>query len=326
MARRHSLEEKLAKLRSLEADPFSAENKRELGKALRGANNALAAKAADIAAKYGLTDLIPDLIAAFERFMDKPERTDKGCLAKLAIVDALNKLDYGETDIFLQGIHHVQMEPVYGGRIDTAANLRGNCGLALARLAYADALFELTALVMDPELQARRAAAKALTYVAREECELLLRMKALAGDREPDVIGDCLSGLMELAPERSTGFVASFLDSADLFVAEGAAIALAESRMPEALEILRDRFEKSISPEFKQMLVLPIALTRLDDAFNFLLEVVSDAYRDTAAAAVEALKIYGANDQRRARIQQAVVSRDDPAVSEAYANAFEQPA
>ena len=44
---------------------------------------------------------------------------------KVAIVEALNALGYEHTPTFLQGIRHVQMEPVYGGRVDTAAVLRG---------------------------------------------------------------------------------------------------------------------------------------------------------------------------------------------------------
>jgi len=319
MARKGTFEQKLAQLRRAEQDPFSAKSIAAFRKALLGANKALAAAAAAIVAQYAVTDLIPDLVASFDRFLG---RQDKGCLAKTALVEALDRLEHYEPELFLRGLHHVQMEPVYGGRVDTAANLRANCALALARFGYPDVLFELATLVMDPQVEARRGAVKALTHLARDESELLLRVKALAGDAEPDVTGECLHGLIQIAPERSLPFVARFLGGPDLFVAEAAAIALGESRLPEAFGVLHSHWEDSIDPAFKEMLALPIALTRCDEALAFLLDVVETAHRDTAAAAVRALKVFD-DDACRPRIRAAADTRDEPAVRRAYAEAFQ---
>jgi len=319
MPARATLQQKLNQLRRVEESPSSADSLAALRKALAGPSNALAAAAAQIAAQHGIDALAHDVAASFNRFL---EREDKGCRAKLALAEALDRLDHYEPEVLLRGLHHVQMEPVYGGRVDTAGNLRANCAQILARFGHPDILFELTALVMDPEVEARRGAVQALTYLGREESELVLRVKALAGDPEPDVTGACLAGLMELAPERSLPFVAGLLGSEDPLVAEGAALALGESRKPEAFEALRTQWENSLDPEFKEMLALPMALTRCDNALAFLLEVVENAHPDTAAAAVRALKVFD-DEARRPEIQAALDTRDERHVQQAYAEVFE---
>ena len=322
MVKRPTLKEKLARLAELAKGRLSAETAMELRKALSGASNALAARAADVAAKLEAAELIPDLVAAFGRFMDNPEKTDKGCTAKTAEVKALVGLGYDEDGVLLRGIRHVQMEPVYGGRADTAANLRAECAMGLVRIGHPDTLFELTTLLMDGEPQPRRAAVKALAYLGAEPCELLLRIKVLAGDPEPDVIGDCFAGLIGINAERSMPFVSEYLASDDEVVAESAAIALGESRKPEAFQILRDHWEDALRSDRRKTLLLPMALTRCDEAFEFLLEVVLDRPPDYAIAAVKALKIFAHDEGHRRRIRKSVEERDEFPITEAYKAEF----
>lgn len=321
--KRVSTEEKFNRLRELAKGHLSDNDVQEIRKFLSSANSIVITKAVQVVAKYGLAELIPQLIAAFDRFMNKPIKTDKGCLAKTAIVEALDTLNYWESDVFLQGIHHVQMEPGYGGHVDTAANLRARSALALARIEYTEVFFELTTLLADPDPQPRIAAVKGLTYLAEEKSELLLRLKILTGDQEPQVLSECFSGLMIIAPKRSMDFVAGFLTASNLLIAEGAALALGESREPQAFEILRNSWEDSINHEFKEMLLLPIALTRCDKAFDFLLNVVRCEYWDYASAAVKALKVYADDDKQCQKVHQAVVSRNDAKVSEVYTSEFD---
>jgi len=323
MAKKSSIQEKLAKLEELANGPLSENDINEIRKALSSANNLVVAKAAQVVAGCSIVDLILQLAAAFDRFMEKPAKADKGCFAKIAIVEALYKLEYREYDVFLRGIRHIQMEAVYGGQEDTAANLRAKCALALARMEYWEVFFELTPLLTDPEPQPRIAAVKALTYLAEEKSELLLRLKILTGDEESQVLSECFLGLVSIAPTRSMEFVAGFLPSSDILIAEGAALALGESREPQAFMILRDHWEDSIDHEFKEMLFFPIALTRCDEAFKFLLNVVCREYRDYASVAVRALKVYADDKNQRQKIHQAVISCNDSHVSEVYASEFD---
>ena len=319
MAKRMPIEDRLARLGELERAPLSSNVIEELSKALSGANNVLIAKAAQVVGRRSITGLVPNLVATFDRFMSKPAEADRGCLAKIAVIEALSDLDYNEENVFLRGIRHIQREFAYGGPVDTAAELRGKCAFALARIGYAEVLFELAALLMDPESQARIAAAKAIAHIAGMEGELLLRMKVLAGDQESDVLGECFSGLISMNPERSMSFVSGFLTSDDPLIVEAAVFALGESRKVDAFEILRNYRESNIiKPDLQKILLLSIALTRIDEAFEYLIDVINDERRDNAIVALEALRIFHANDDLRTRIHEAVVLRNDAMVSEAW--------
>ena len=176
---------------------------------------------------------------------------------------------------------------------------------------------------MDREVEARRSAVKALAYLGGESCELVLRVKVLAGDEEKEVALDCLNALIEIAPEHSLEFVAGYLNSPDAAVAEGAALALAETRSSEAYGILREHWDRNVDADTREMLLLPFALLRNDDGFEFLLDLVTEARDSIAAAAVEALRIYRGDPARAARVGDAVSRRDDRAVTRAYAEAFQ---
>ncbi len=318
MAKRSPTEEKLRMLRELEEAPKTREVSKELQKALKGANNILVAKAARIVGNRGEEDRIPDLLKAFERFMKNPAKSDKGCLAKEAIIVSLDKLEYDREDIFLRGVHYSQVEPAYLRSVDAAAVLRGRCAFALVRIGYPDVVFELTDLLADPEPQTRIAAVKALAGAVRDQSELLLRLKTNLGDEDHQVIAECLSTLVLINPSRSLDFVERFLTSRDPILAESAAFALGESRSKEAFDILRRHGESNMDPRFQDMLLTPIAITRLEEAFEYLLDVIETGGRDSAVAAVKAIKIYD-DERHRPRIHEAVTSRDDEKASEAYA-------
>jgi HEAT repeat protein len=315
---RQSLEEKLARLKQLEEAPPSDDARREIRQALSGSSSALAARAARAVAKLGLQDLASELVAAFHRSLQTPVKTDPGCRAKLSIIEALNKLDYPEADVFLHGIRHVQMEPSYGPPVDTADHLRAACAFSLYRIGYAELLCELVTLLMDREPVVRRAAVKVLSELGQETGEMLLRLKVLQGDRESEVLGDCFSCLISIAPKRSLRFVEQFLIADNPPVAEEAALAIGNSRLPEACTLLCDYRERVVSASFKRTLLLAIALTRCEDAFTFLLAVVQDEHPDNAAAAVRSLSIYSDNPERRERIHETVRLRDNSVISAAY--------
>jgi HEAT repeat protein len=315
---RQSFEEKLARLKELEDCPNPGDAVPEIRQALSSASSAVAARAARAAAKLELCDLTPELIAVFDRCLQYPVVADPGCRAKIAVIEALSALDYSEPEVFLRGIRHVQMEPSYGPPVDTADHLRAACAFGLYRLGYPELLYEMVSLLMDREPVARRAAIKVLTELGQESSALLLRSKILQGDKEPEILGDCFNGLMAIAPARSLEFVGRFLLAEDPAIAEEAALAIGNSRLRQAFMLLGDFRDRSVRPGFKRMLLLPLALTRCEEAFTLLLGVVQDEHPETAAAAVRALSIYSDNPERRERIQEAVWARNEPAVSAAY--------
>ena len=321
---RQSFEEKLSRLKKLGEGPRSDEAAGEIRRALSGSSSILAAAAARAAVKLGLSDWTPELAAAFDRFMKNPVKTDPGCHAKIAAVEALGALEYPEADIFLQGIRHVQMEPSFGPPVDTADRLRAACAFALYRMGHPELPFETVSLLSDKEPAARQAAIKVLTEMGQQWCELLLRMKVLQGGETPEILGDCFNGLMAIGPGRSLQFVERFLESEDMAVAEEAALAIGNSRSRKAFDLLCRHRDESADSTFKRVLLLPIALTRCEDAFTLLLDVVRDEHPMYAAAAIEALPVYGHNPERREQIHKAVSLREERAISEAYKKAFDR--
>ena len=299
MAKRKTIEEKLATLKQLEKGPLTPEVQKTLHKTLSLANNILVAKAAAITGHLGVEDLIPDLRKAFDRFCDHPVKRDPGCLAKEAVIEALDEMDHAESDLFLHGIRWVQKEPAFGPPVDTAAGMRGRCAFALVRIGYPDAVFELTDLLADPEAQPRVAAIRALTGIYKDQSEPLLRLKATLGDEEQRVVAECLSALVQINADRSIDFVARFLHSPDIITAENAAFALGESKRAAAFEILRRYRERCPDPELVDLLLMPMAITRLEEAFEYLLDVIENEETVSARAARQAIRIFDDESHRQ---------------------------
>ena len=105
-----------------------------------------------------------------------------------------------------------QPEPVWGGSVDTAVDVRVSCAMGLVNTRYPRALIDLVGLLADPEPRARAGAARAIACAEPLAAEAVLRIKALTGDAEAEVVGECLVGLLQVEPEESPGFVAGFLD------------------------------------------------------------------------------------------------------------------
>jgi HEAT repeat protein len=311
-------EAKLAGLRALRAQEPSPAFAAALRNALGDASNLVVAEAAEIVAAKNLTELAPDLVAAFDRFLIDAEETDKVCRAKSAIIETLHKLEYGDPDIFVRGIRHIQKEPAWGKPVDTAVNVRANSAFALARIGYADLVVLLADLLLDEEKVPRAAAAQALGVSGRMAAVPLLRFKARIGDDEPEVTAACLTSLLSLTPAESVSFVGGFLRHHDEAVQEAAAFALADSRRPEAFPLLKDALPHVHSRELQEIFLLAISMLRLPAAIDFLLEVVAGDNQSAALAALSALAIHRHNERVKSRIADAVKKADDRALREYF--------
>ena len=257
-----------------------------LRKALQHRNNYLAAKAAKLASDLKLTSLTPDLVAAFNRFLPQsgkdPIKTDPQCWAKNAIAKALAALEYQEHEPFLLGMRHIQLEPVWGGTADTAGTLRGTCALALVQcrsLNSTHLLTLLTELFADKELPVRVNAARAVEQVGSDAAMLLLRLRAELASDDPELLGACYSGVLHLEGANAIPWAAKFLPHEDDAAAE-AAIAIAETRTPDAFTTLKASFEKARDPWFRTALLSAIALTRQDEAFDWLITLIAQNDRN----------------------------------------------
>ncbi len=109
MARSRKLEETLAKLAQIRDTPSSEAGIATLREVLGSKNSVAVAQAAKMVGEFAIAQLIPELVAAFARMMVNPSQTDRGCLAKKEIAEALYRLEYSEESLFIQGIRHVQV-------------------------------------------------------------------------------------------------------------------------------------------------------------------------------------------------------------------------
>ena len=322
MARAKALEEMLEALARARRDPASAETLVLLRRVLAGKSSHAVASAADIAGEAEIEALVPELVAAFERLLTQPVRNDPGCTGKAAIANALYRMGAAEIGVYLKGIRHLQLEPVWGGKADTATGLRGTCALALVRVHYPDYLAELADLLADKEAPARRMAAQALAYSENPAAVPVLRLKARLGDDDPQVLSECLLALLAIAPAGGLEFTAGFLERPEPEVAEAAALALGGSRLRGALPILTAWWERTFDTALRRSALLAVAMLKHDDAIHHLLSLVATAPALHARDALRALALYRHDARLRAQVETALEERGDAALRGVFATAF----
>lgn len=303
------------------ADPEAAVE--PLRKALKNRNNYMAGKAAGVAAALGLGALIPDLLEALDRFY--AAGSDPQCWAKNALIDALAELGHGDSGVYLRGMQHIQKEAVWGGSVDTAGSLRARCAVALVScrdLRDIALLGHLVEALADPEKTVRAEAARAIGRVERGEAALLVRLKALLGDEEPEVMGACFSAVLGIEGSEGIAFVKRFLDGSVHGDAAGeAALALGMMRSAEAFAVLRERFDRERDPALLATVLTGIALTGQAEANEFLIGVVGKGSRG-AADALEALGSARLSEEERGRLKAAVEASGDERLRAAFSRRF----
>ena len=314
----------MSRLAALRRETPAPEHIAELGKALEDKSNLVVAHAAETVAEQVTGELAPALVAAFYRFMLNAETTDKLCRAKLAIVEALNKIEYDKEDVFLTGIRHIQMEPRWGAPADTADHLRGSAAFDLVRINYHDVVLLLTDLLADKEKLAPAAAAQALGETRSSAAIPLLRFKAHVGDKEPEVTSACLTALMTADVDQSIPFVARFLDHPSEEVQHSAAFALADTRRPDALEILMKHWPKAQHGPLQAAMLLAISMTRLPAALEFLVQILAGDSPTAAQSALSALAISRHIDSVKERVAAIVAKAGDVALQDSFKKQFER--
>jgi hypothetical protein len=322
MAARASLDDKLAAIRALRGQTLTTEQKAELRKRIGDRSNLVVAAASAIAGENTLVELADDLEAAFDRFLVNPLKDDRLCRAKLAVVQALDRMEHPRADIFLKAARHVQFEPVWGGTEDSAPPLRAAAVVALARVEGTGSLPLLVDAMADPAKDVRIAAAVALGAVGTEGAGLVLRLRVRLGDKDPDVLSECLLGLLTVDPGENFPIVTGFLDPIDAAVCEAAALALGKSRLPEALDPLKGCLERSHSAELRQHLLLAIAILRRPAAIDHLVGLVASEPDPVAIAALSALRIYKDDPRVRDRIAGIVQERKSPSLQTGFDREF----
>ncbi len=280
-------------------------------KALNAKSNLIVAKAARLIGNAQWIEFNPEMVAAFNRMIAKGASIDKACAAMIAIARALVQSDYDAPDLYLRGIHHVQMEASYGPAIDTAVELREVCAMGLANSTYPHKLRELVPLLVDKEWRVRAGAIRAIGVIGTDAASLLLRFKMLSGDKDPEVMSDCFMAILTLEGAEGVPLVAGFAESGDAEVREAAILAIGASRRADAVEWLIAKFGQTADKPGRKCILLSLATSRVEAAIEFLLEMVRSGTPATSTLAVDALSIHARDQQLSAQVDSAIASRAD---------------
>lgn len=316
MARRDPIEERIAQLAELRQEDDRDVILKELESTLtQKRSGLLVARAAkmvgELAHSFDLQSLVPTMEGAFRRLLVDPLKRDKGGLGKTELAKALVEMDQPAVEVYLAGIGYVQMEPVWGGSVDVASQLRGWCAHGLVRMKHSEAMLRVAPMLVDSERPTRLAAAEALGDSGQLAAEAVLRLKTVAGDEEPEVVGECFQSLLRLEAQRSWPFVVEFLKDDEPAIIENAALALGESRLKEVIEPLRTSVEETIDSDLQRSLYLALSLTRRQEAIDFLEQEVEEGSLGRARQALAALALHRHEDGLRQRLQEHVESRRD---------------
>jgi HEAT repeat protein len=204
-----------------------------------------------------------------------------------------------------------QQEPVWGGHVDSAVEVRCWSAYGLTLSVNSRIVFPLIELLHDEEPQARLGAVKAISRINPSTAEILLREKVLDGDEDAYVVGECFDQLMSIEPECSLEFVAGYLDHDHEEVMEYAALALAHCSDPQAFERLKSAFEECSFGRQGSKLIEAIALHRSQQAMVYLLDRLAEAEIGLGTDIIKSLSVYKSNETLRERVRKIISELTD---------------
>lgn len=296
------LEDKLASLEAYYAKVKAAEHPGEIDlqplvTAIGDRNNVLVSKAAWLASEMGNRALVEPLREAFDRFLEKPTKTDPSCIAKNAIILALYNLDYQDLAFYRSLMHYRQMEPGFDEPEDLAMDVRRITAAAIAASNDHRSIMDLVLMLDDPIKTVRASVVKSISTLAPQLAEVSIRQKLSSGDPSAEVIDECFRALIQINRDDSIPLIEPYLDS--LEVADYAAFALGESRDIAAFKILENAYQTRRIP--RQTAIQAISLARIDEAVVFLVKLIRTESEEIAELAYTAMESYSDTDYEKAR-------------------------
>ncbi|MET0286449.1 MAG: HEAT repeat domain-containing protein [Polyangiales bacterium] len=254
--------------------------------------------------------MLDELEAAYFRIAEGGPRADPGCLAKLALLDALDVGEALSEQTFAHAIDLVQFEASKQHKRDSAGMLRARAALALARLNAAGLLQKLGGLLADALPAVRQNAAKAVAHYGNPDGAGLLLLRLKIGD-EPSIELECLQGLFTLAPSIAIACTRELLRNADSERRELLASALGSANHDDAIQLLGEQLDESVVASERKIWIDALALSRRASARQRLLDVIEDGSQADARAAIGALAPHGYDARLVASVHEAAERRGD---------------
>ncbi|HYF94610.1 MAG TPA: hypothetical protein VD969_20555 [Symbiobacteriaceae bacterium] len=225
------------------------------------------------------------LLRAYLRLHRGAPGADPGCWARMALVEALGRLEAPEGEEAARlAVRTVQVEAVGFGMADTATGLRVAGASLLANIRPPGALLDLAWLLHDFEpnapcshqerpyakLAARTAAAKAIGALGDPAGAAVLHVKlAFPGEELPEVLAECMDGLAALKEPRTLELLTPFLGGPSAYLAAAAGTAIAAAGGAKAVGILVEALERA-PRDAREPLVYALASIRADEARSAL--------------------------------------------------------
>lgn len=300
-------------LAALRHDPAQLEDqagRTALLDALRSRNAALIIDAARLIAEQRPSGLEDALRAAYHELVSESP-LDPGCLAKEALLAALDGLENLDAELFAQAALYVQLERSKGGARDTAARVRARGVLGIARLGHVDWLPILGLCLADPDPTLRLTAARALGHRGQRDAAGLLLLRAGVGDEVPEIVNECLRGLFATAPDFGARLARALLSSGESGRREQVLHALGTAPHDAAVALLLEQLEDQALPSERNAIIEALGLSLRPNARASLLALVSGERASDAEAALEALSIHR-YDERLVTELRALTERSRP--------------
>jgi HEAT repeat protein len=277
---------------------------------LRDPIPAIAARAAQAIIETRCSALHADLVAVFRR-LDDGEQADAGCIVMQAVVEALSRLEVDAREVYERALAIRRPEPTGSGFVDRAVRVRIEAAHALVTIGDRNALLDIVPLLADPEADVRAGVAEAIARLQSPAAAAVLHLQLLLVSRDRgagalDLAHACMVGLLRCLPDRHGPTICAYLDPtasdddeevADDSFAELAALALAETRIDEALPALLRALEGRRASRFTSNVMLAVASLRRDDAVSELLRIVESENELLAGQALGALRSSGRLDR-----------------------------
>ncbi|MCC6332966.1 MAG: HEAT repeat domain-containing protein [Myxococcales bacterium] len=287
--KKQDLEAALNDVRDAAAAVDEPESRQKLAAALASKRAMVVERAAKVVKEHSLSDFSAALRDAYQRLLDGGPKADPGCRAKVAVLEALDVLEWTDHEPFLSASRYVQEEAAWGPPVDTAAGVRVRGVLALARLGYADLPILAGERFEDSQPPVRAAVADALAAFGERSSAGLLLHKLRVGDDDPLVKLACMSALMALAPDWGLPYLSPLVASGHGEARELAALALGQSHRPDAADALIAALESAVRSTEREAVLRGLGLHRSDRAADVLLKLIETGAAADARAAVKAL-------------------------------------
>lgn len=258
-------------------------------------------RVADLAAERSVREALPVIVERLDRVLKESPADDVGAAAALSLVKALIVLEagYEAEEVALRASKHTRWEKVMGGSVEVAGGVRGNAAILLAAMGSTQAIRVATELLAEPDQRpprertswpVRSDAARAMTMIGSDGASAVLRFRLLIGDAEPNVLSDCLAGLLTIERDAAIPLAQQMLDDGRDEYAEAAVLALGNWRDPRAFDQLRSRADRFLSSGSQELYLASIAMTRQPKAIDYLIELATTGNASLKRAAMKALE------------------------------------